>query len=109
LGKRTLDDAANDIQQLFNSLLSLKNNYVDKFKMFLLLKNISSWRPNVYKGRGECQQVIINEPDLNIFPILKCWPEDGGPFITLPMVHTKDPFTRVRNVACTACRFFLIN
>ena len=36
--------------------------------------------------------------DLNAFPILKCWPHDGGRFITLPCVHTRDPRTGKRNV-----------
>jgi 4-hydroxy-3-polyprenylbenzoate decarboxylase len=35
---------------------------------------------------------------LDDIPILKCWPEDGGPYITLPMVFTKDPETGVRNI-----------
>ncbi len=36
--------------------------------------------------------------DLNYFPILKCWPHDGGRFITLPCVHTRDPRTGKRNI-----------
>ncbi len=36
--------------------------------------------------------------DLNQFPILKCWPHDGGRFITLPCVHTRDPKTGKRNI-----------
>ena len=45
------------------------------------------------------QENIINEnPSLNILPILQCWPKDGGLFITLPQVITRDPQTQVRNV-----------
>jgi 4-hydroxy-3-polyprenylbenzoate decarboxylase len=44
-----------------------------------------------------CQEVI-EEPDLTKLPILKCWPEDGGPFITLPLVITKDPETGIQNM-----------
>lgn len=44
-------------------------------------------------------QVILTErPSLDIFPILHCWPKDGGRFITLPQVITRDPLTGIRNV-----------
>jgi len=49
---------------------------------------------------GACQEVVLTgeEVSLDRFPILKCWPLDGGPFVTLPMVFTKDPETGMRNV-----------
>ena len=40
-------------------------------------------------GKGACQEVIDHNPDLTTIPVLKCWPEDGGKFITLPLVMTK--------------------
>lgn len=48
-----------------------------------------------------CQEVVItnlNQPMLDKLPILKCWPEDGGAFITLPLVITKNPKTGNRNI-----------
>lgn len=48
-----------------------------------------------------CQEIVITDmskPILDKLPILKCWPEDGGPFITLPVVVTKDPLTGTRNL-----------
>ncbi|NWF69341.1 MAG: menaquinone biosynthesis decarboxylase [Chloroflexi bacterium] len=46
-----------------------------------------------------CQEVVITEnPDVNIMPILKCWPEDGGKYITLTSVITREPGTDIRNV-----------
>jgi 4-hydroxy-3-polyprenylbenzoate decarboxylase len=46
-----------------------------------------------------CKEVIRRDNfDLNFFPILKCWPHDGGRFITLPCVHTRDPKTGKRNI-----------
>ncbi len=49
--------------------------------------------------KAPCQEVIITEnPSLDILPLLTCWPEDGGPYITLPQVITRDPITRIRNV-----------
>jgi 4-hydroxy-3-polyprenylbenzoate decarboxylase len=48
--------------------------------------------------KAPCQEVVEAEPDLNTIPILKCWPEDGGRFITLPLVITKDPETQLQNM-----------
>ena len=50
--------------------------------------------------KGICQEVVMqgDEIDLTKLPILTCWPEDGGPFITLPLVFTYDPNTGKRNI-----------
>lgn len=50
--------------------------------------------------KAPCQEIVLkgNEVDLYKLPILKCWPKDGGPYITLPCVITKDPETGIRNV-----------
>lgn len=49
--------------------------------------------------RAACQEIVIDEhPSLDILPIPVCWPEDGGPYITLPQVITRDPVTGQRNV-----------
>src|SRR3954463_10387934 len=56
---------------------------------------------------GPCQEIVhqiesdlerANDFSLRNIPILKCWPKDGGRFITLPNVHTRDPETGERNV-----------
>ncbi len=51
-------------------------------------------------GRGRCQDVVLEGEavDLDLLPVLTCWPQDGGPFITLPNVITRDPDTGVRNI-----------
>jgi 4-hydroxy-3-polyprenylbenzoate decarboxylase len=51
---------------------------------------------------GPCQDVVYTGDDINLdlLPILTTWPKDGGPFITLPQVITRDPETAVRNVGC---------
>jgi 4-hydroxy-3-polyprenylbenzoate decarboxylase len=61
-------------------------------------------RPAKVKS-GPCKDVIIRFDqgetptfDLRSLPILKCWPKDGGPFVTLPNVYTQDPDTGIRNV-----------
>jgi len=49
----------------------------------------------VSRGRG---QEIVEEPNLDVLPVLTCWPGDGGRFITLPQVVTEDPRTGKRNM-----------
>lgn len=51
-------------------------------------------------SRGACQEIVLRGEDIDLrkLPILTCWPEDGGPFITLPLVFTHDPATGKRNV-----------
>jgi 4-hydroxy-3-polyprenylbenzoate decarboxylase len=69
---------------------------VDKAKMLMKLYEISQYPPNKVQT-GPVKEVIDKEPDLDKLPILKCWPDDGGRFITLPCVFTKDDEGR-RNV-----------
>jgi 4-hydroxy-3-polyprenylbenzoate decarboxylase len=53
-------------------------------------------------SRGACQEVVHlgDDVDLDALPILTCWPKDGGPFVTLPQVITRDPRGGTRNVGC---------
>ena len=55
------------------------------------LSQFASWMPKIKKGKGECQEIIMKEPDITRLPVITCWPKDGGPFLTLPVIHTKDP------------------
>lgn len=54
--------------------------------------------PRRIKGAAPSQQVVMDPPDLTTLPVLTTWPLDGGPFITLPLVFTRDPQTRRPNV-----------
>ena len=68
-----------------------------KLSMLPKLKQISDSIPKMV-SRAPCQEVVLKDgPMLDAIPILKCWPFDGGPFITLPMVFTKDPDSGNRN------------
>ncbi|MCK4662864.1 MAG: menaquinone biosynthesis decarboxylase [Bacteroidales bacterium] len=106
LGIKNLDDIGKDIDNLFKEFSGNKNNLFDKVKLLPQLLKLSSWIPKIKSQKGECQQVIINNPDINKFPVLKCWPEDGGKFVTLPMVITKDPKTQIRNVGMYRMQIF---
>ncbi len=51
-------------------------------------------------SRGACQEIVFRGEDIDLeaLPHLLCWPEDGGRYITLPLVFTHDPVTGKRNV-----------
>lgn len=106
LGVQELDAVAKEIEELFHLVASPKENILDKLKLLPKLGQFASWMPKVKKGKGECQECIISNPDLTKLPILTCWPKDGGPFITLPVIHTKDPETNSRNVGMYRMQIF---
>lgn len=106
LGKEKLDDVALEMENLIKQLTSPKENIFDKLKLLPALGSIASWMPKTSKGKGECQEVVMKNPDITKFPVLKCWPEDGGPFLTLPIIHTKDPNTGLRNVGLYRMQVF---
>ncbi len=64
--------------------------------------------PRHDSGKGRCQEVVLtgDDIDLGLFPILHCWPQDGGRYITLPLVFTNDPNTGKRNVGMYRVQVF---
>lgn len=106
LGVNHLDDIAKEIEYLFKLLASPKESIIDKLKLLPKLGQFASWMPKVKSGRGECQEVILKEPDITKLPVITCWPKDGGPFVTLPVIHTKDPTTNSRNVGMYRMQVF---
>jgi 4-hydroxy-3-polyprenylbenzoate decarboxylase len=106
LGVEKLDDIAKDIENLFKSLTGPKHSFLDKLKMLPQLGEIASWMPKNISGRGACQEVVMKVPDITKLPVLTCWPEDGGPFLTLPVIQTKDPLTGIRNVGLYRMQVF---
>jgi 4-hydroxy-3-polyprenylbenzoate decarboxylase len=78
----------------------------DKLKLLPKLAEVGSFFPKVIPAKdAPCKQVIHRSVadggqgiDLRKLPILTTWPEDGGPFITLPCVVTRDPKSGKRNV-----------
>jgi 4-hydroxy-3-polyprenylbenzoate decarboxylase len=106
LGVDHLDQVSTEIENLFKSLSAPKESIIDKLKFLPKLGQFASWMPAVKNGRGECQEVVMSEPDLTKLPIITCWPKDGGPFVTLPIIHTKDPNTHTRNVGMYRMQLF---
>ena len=108
LGVEQLSDISERFNNLIGTVTSPKENLVDKLRLLPLLGEASKWFPRKKSGRGECQQVVLEGEDakLSLLPILKCWPHDGGRFVTLPMVHTIDPDSGIRNVGMYRMQVF---
>ena len=71
-----------------------------KLSMLPKLAELAKFPPSRESGPVPCQAVVLQGDQVNLeeIPHLICWPEDGGPYITLPMVITRDPATGTRNV-----------
>ncbi|MCX6287300.1 MAG: menaquinone biosynthesis decarboxylase [Bacteroidetes bacterium] len=106
LSLRDLDDAGRMIEGMVRDFMGPKEHFLDKLRLLPALQEISSWMPKTLGGRGACQEVVMGTPDLNRLPVLKCWPYDGGPFITLPCVHTRNPENNSRNLGMYRMQVF---
>ncbi|HTX87895.1 MAG TPA: menaquinone biosynthesis decarboxylase [Bacteroidales bacterium] len=106
LGVGDLDESGKELDRLLQRFRSPRGSLVGKISMLPVLSRVGSWMPKRISGKGKCQEVILKEPDLTRLPVLTCWPADGGPFITLPVVHTVDPQTGIRNVGMYRMQVF---
>jgi 4-hydroxy-3-polyprenylbenzoate decarboxylase len=96
LGVSSLDEVAGRIRELLN--MKSPEGFLEKLKMLPMLADMGNFFPRTVPT-GPCKEVIKKDGfSLLDFPILKCWPQDGGRFITLPCVITRDPRTGKRNV-----------
>jgi len=104
LGVNRLEEIAERITGLMQ--MKAPEGLFDKLKMLPQLGALTAAFPKTVSAKdAPCKEVILKSKDnggegfdLNAFPILKCWPQDGGRFITLPCVHTRDPKTGRRNM-----------
>lgn len=72
---------------------------MDKIRMLSSLRDLARLTPRKVK-RAPCQEQVFDADSelLDLLPILTCWPDDGGPFVTLPLVITRDPDTGIQNM-----------
>ena len=90
-----------EVDQRINAFFDVKQpqGLIDKLKMLPQLAELASFMPKTVKS-GPCKDVILKKGQFDLtrdLPVCTCWPEDGGPFITLPMVFTKDRHSGKRN------------
>jgi 4-hydroxy-3-polyprenylbenzoate decarboxylase len=98
LGVARLDEIGARISELL--ALKVPDGLMGKLSLLPRLLEIAKFPPRVKGGKPPCQQIVWkdDEIDLRKLPIITCWPEDGGPYITLPMVISRDPKRDIRNV-----------
>jgi 4-hydroxy-3-polyprenylbenzoate decarboxylase len=90
-----------EVDQRINAFFDVKQpqGLIDKIKMLPQLAELASFMPKAAKS-GPCKDVILKQGQFDLtrdLPVCTCWPDDGGPFITLPMVFTKDRRSGKRN------------
>ena len=95
LGVEKLDDLAKEIEELTTP--PQPRGFMDALKLMPLVSRLTDLMPKTVKD-APCQEVVKPDGGLDELPVLKTWPEDGGPFITLPLVITRDPETGMRNI-----------
>ncbi|HNN48457.1 MAG TPA: UbiD family decarboxylase, partial [Marmoricola sp.] len=97
LGAESYDEIAGRLTELID--FKSPEGLMEKIKLLPKLAELGSFFPKRVKS-GPCQEVVLLEDEFSLLklPILKCWPEDGGRFITFPLVFTNSPLNGKRNV-----------
>ncbi len=106
LGVEDFEEHADRIANLLKPEMPASKLHAAR-KGWEILKELKGVPPKAV-SQALCQEVVFEgeEVDLTKLPILTCWPEDGGPFITLPLVFTNDPTTGKRNVGMYRVQVF---
>ena len=100
LGAKSLDAKAKEIEDL----ISWAWKQVRGFNVFSSIPSALPKLPIALSllpkriGKPKCQEKIDDKAGFDSLPVLKCWPQDGGRFLTLPLVCTKDPETGAQNM-----------
>lgn len=94
-----LDEIAARIRKLLKP--KVPETFLDKLSLLPTLLEVGQFPPKASSKPAPCQEVVITDPSqamLDKLPVIKCWPHDAGPFITLPVVITRCPRSGIRNV-----------
>jgi 4-hydroxy-3-polyprenylbenzoate decarboxylase len=95
----SLDEIAGRIDTLIHPVAPV--GMFDKLKMLPMLAEVGGYFPKTISAKNApCKEVILRGDDVDVlkFPVLQTWPDDGGRFITLPCVTTRDPKSGKRNL-----------
>ena len=105
LGLENLDDAGKEIETLMQ--MPPPASLSEKIKTLFTLLPLAKIMPKMVKT-APCQEVVkVGEDiDLSEIPVLKCWPDDGGRFVTLPLVFTKSLVDGRRNLGMYRLQIF---
>ncbi|UCD57875.1 MAG: menaquinone biosynthesis decarboxylase [Candidatus Hydrogenedentota bacterium] len=94
LGVDDIDIIGREIEEVLQ--MPLPAGIVDKLKMIPKIARFAKYPPKMV-SQGACQEAVVEPPSLSFLPILTCWPQDGGKFITLPLVFSKSLANGRRN------------
>jgi 4-hydroxy-3-polyprenylbenzoate decarboxylase len=95
LGVDSVEEIAARISEYLQ--MQMPQGLIGKLKMLPKLAEMGSFFPKIVDS-GPCKEAIRKDNfSLKEFPVLHCWPQDGGPYITLPMVFSRNPDTGKRN------------
>jgi 4-hydroxy-3-polyprenylbenzoate decarboxylase len=104
LGVERLDQVGERITKLLD--LKMPGSFLDKLRKLGTLLDVAKATPRRV-GHAPCQEIVeTSNPSLAGLPALQCWPGDGGRYITLPGVFTRDPLTGARNVGMYRLQIF---
>jgi 4-hydroxy-3-polyprenylbenzoate decarboxylase len=100
----SVDEVASRIAEYLE--MRMPEGLIAKLKMLPKLAEVGAFFPKIVSG-GPCKEVVRRDNfSLAEFPILHCWPQDGGRFITLPMVFSRNPDTGKRNCGMYRMQIF---
>jgi 4-hydroxy-3-polyprenylbenzoate decarboxylase len=101
-------DSVDEVAKRISEYLEMRmpEGIIGKLKMLPKLAEMGAFFPKIV-SKGDCQEVVKTDGfSLYDYPVLTCWPQDGGPFITLPMVFSRNPETGKRNCGMYRMQIF---
>jgi len=101
-------DSVDEVAKRISEYLEMRmpEGIIGKLKMLPKLAEMGAFFPKIV-SKGDCQEVVkTSNFSLYDYPVLTCWPQDGGPFITLPMVFSRNPETGKRNCGMYRMQIF---
>ena len=107
LGVENIDDLTSRVRKLLGLAQGPPSGLMGKVRALGDLVSVARTQPKIVR-RAPCQDVVVtgDDVDLNILPALKCWPDDYGRYITLPLVVSRDPESGRRNVGIYRMQIF---
>jgi len=107
LGVDDIEELVARVRKLLGMTQGVPQSLMGKLRALGDLAHLASFEPRVVSS-GPCQEVVITgeQADVAKLPVLKCWPMDGGRYVTLPLVITRDPETGTRNVGMYRMQVF---
>ena len=103
LGVESLDEIVQEINELTEP--KPPTGVMDVIRMAPMVTRLADLMPKTVRDAA-CHEVVTKDGTLDELPILRCWPDDGGPYITFPLVITKDPETGMRNIGTYRMQVF---